>query len=164
MVVESLLLLARVVDESVAVPVEVAARPLEERVGSLLGSAGGVGNAVRVLDALEAAVGGVKTRQGNPAKCLAIAARLNTHRVLVVDSKVADVAVTAEDGNGSVAVDLADGLENRLQGVGVVVLADRIVTNQHEEVDGVLGVEGVVEPLLLDHVLGLDDLRGVGVA
>lgn len=163
-VVESLILLAGVVDEGVAVPVEIAARPLEERVGSFLGGAGGVGNAVGVLDALEAAVGGVETRQGNPTEGLAVAARLNAHRVVVVHGKVADVAVAAEDGNGSVAVDLADGLKNGLQGVGVVVLADGVVANQHEQVNGVLGVEGVVEPLLLDHVLGLDDLGGIGVA
>lgn len=128
-IVESLILLAGVVDEGVAVPVEVAARPLEDRVGSLLGGAAGVGNAMRVLDALEAAVGGVKARQGNPAKGLAVATRLKSNRVLVVDGKVADVAVAAKDRNGSVGVDLADGFENGLQGVGVVVLADRVVAN-----------------------------------
>lgn len=157
-------LLVGVVDEGVAVPVEVAAGVDKRRLRAVLGGAGRVGDAVGVLDTLVAAVGAVEAGHGDPAEGLAVAAGLDADGAVVVDGEVADVAVAAEHGDGLCGVDLADGVPDGLEGATLVLGADGVVAEEDKHVDGLLGVEGVGEPLLLDHVGGFDDLGGIGVA
>lgn len=165
MVVEGgvVLLANGVVLERVPVPVEVAAGVDKGRGRRGGGLASGVGHAARVLDAREAAVGLVEAAHGEPAQGLAVAARLESRAGLVDDGEVADVAVPAENLDGRLGVDLADGVMDQAEGAAARVGAGDVVAKEDEDVD-VLGGDGVLKPLLLYHCGALDDLGRVRVA
>ena len=114
-VVELLLGGPGVVDESLAVPVQVATGKDEGGLGVFGGLAGRVGHAVGVLDTVVLAVGGVEAGHGDPAEGLAVAAGLDTDGGLVVDDEVADVAVATKDLNGGLGVLGTDGVPDKLE-------------------------------------------------
>lgn len=58
----------------------------------------------------------------------------------------------------------SDGIPDGSHGAGAVCPACSIVANEEEQVNGLIQRQGLLEPLLLDHVGGRDDLRGVRVA
>jgi hypothetical protein len=58
----------------------------------------------------------------------------------------------------------ADGLDDGAQSCARPTTAYRIVASDDKEIDGLLVIDGLFEPRLLNHVSGFDDLGNVAVA
>lgn len=57
-------------------------------------------------------------------------------------------------------MDSSNGIEDRLE----AAVADRVVSDEDEDVDRITRVDGLHEPLLGDHGFGRDDFGDIGIS
>jgi hypothetical protein len=74
------------------------------------------------------------------------------------------MSVATEGLHGYVRSHTADGLDDGAQSCARPTTAYRIVASDDKEIDGLLVIDSLFEPRLLNHVSGFDDLRNVAVA
>lgn len=68
------------------------------------------------------------------------------------------MAMATKDLNGGIRAETPNSFMNESEGVGVISVSGWIVSNEKKEVNGLIKVDGIEKPLLLDHVCGLNDL------
>ena len=105
-----------------------------------------------------------QARHREPAERFAIPSRLEACRDLIVDDEIAYMRMTAEDLNGYIRAHSADGIMNDAECRAGDSGARRVVAQHHKEVNRLVVVDGVFEPLLVDRSVGGDDPGNVRVA
>lgn len=162
--VKGLFCLLGVIDERLAIPIKISARIHKGRLCSWQCWPARIGHTLGILGTCEAAVGGIETAHGQPTQRLAVAARLECHGVVIVDGKIANVGVASENLDRSGRMVFADLIKDDLECALRIFLAHRVMAKENKNVNGLAGSKSLSEPLLFNQVLGLDDLRGIGIA
>ena len=72
--------------------------------------------------------------------------------------------MSTENLDGGRRFQRSDGFVHESKCVGVVSGADWVMSNEQEQVDWLVVVDGIQEPLLLHHGGGFDDFGDIGVS
>lgn len=90
--------------------------------------------------------------------------RFQSRAAFVEDRKVSNMRVAAEDLNGGMWIRSSNGLVYHSERTVRVSRPRGVVTNEQEQIYGIRSrTDSVREPLFLDHVCSLGDLRIIGV-
>ncbi len=68
------------------------------------------------------------------------------------------MAVSAKYLDGSIGTETANRFMNKSEGVGIISATSGIMSNEKEQVNWFIKIDGIEKPLLLDHVRGFDNL------
>lgn len=131
---------SRMIDESFAVPVKVASGVNKRRFRRLQCLSRGIREASGITGATVTAVGGVEAGHRHPAEGLAVAARLDCDRALVIDGEITNVRVAAEylDRRFLKLGLHANGIPDDFESTDPVVDVDWVVASENEHVDGLI--------------------------
>jgi hypothetical protein len=90
--------------------------------------------------------------------------RLECSGFVVPHSEVPDMGVTTKTLDRYIWPSAANSTEDSFEGAAGNIETNGVVAGENKHVDGLLVVDCILEPRLLDHVGCFDDLRDIAIA